>query len=154
LKLERARDLFVFCAYTGLSYSDSQIFDFNTMTEKQDGLYFIDGKRVKTGHTFFTPILPPALDVLKKYGYVVPKISNQKANDFLHVIEARMKLNKPMTVHVARHSFATLLMTNDVPVENIARMLGHTNIKTTQIYAHILKTTIGRHALAVAAKIG
>lgn len=154
LKLERARDLFVFCAYTGLSYSDSQIFDFNTMTEKQDGLYFIDGKRVKTGHTFFTPILPPALDVLKKYGYVVPKISNQKANDFLHVIEARMKLNKPITVHVARHSFATLLMTNDVPVENIARMLGHTNIKTTQIYAHILKTTIGRHALAVAAKIG
>ena len=154
LKLERARDLFVLCAYTGLSYSDSQIFDFNTMTEKQDGLYFIDGKRVKTGHTFFTPILPPALDVLKKYGYVVPKISNQKANDFLHVIEARMKLNKPMTVHVARHSFATLLMTNDVPVENIARMLGHTNIKTTQIYAHILKTTIGRHALAVAAKIG
>lgn len=109
---------------------------------------------MKTGHTFFTPILPPALDVLKKYGYVVPKISNQKANDFLHVIEARMKLNKPMTVHVARHSFATLLMTNDVPVENIARMLGHTNIKTTQIYAHILKTTTGRHALAVAAKIG
>ena len=152
-KLERARDLFIFCAYTGLSYSDSQIFDFNTMTEKQGDLYFIDGKRIKTGNKFFTPILPPAMEILKKYGYEVPKLSNQKANDYLHDIEARMKLNKPMTVHVARHSFATLLLANDVPMENVGRMLGHTNIKTTQIYAHILKTTIERHAVAVASKI-
>ena len=152
-KLERARDLFIFCAYTGLSYSDSQIFDFKTMTEKKDKLYFIDGKRLKTGNSFFTPILPPALEILKKYNYKVPQISNQKANDYLHDIEARIKLNKPMTVHVARHSFATLLITHGTPVENVSRMLGHTNIKTTQIYAHILHSTIQRNAAAIVSKI-
>ena len=152
-KLERARDLFIFCAYTGLSYSDSQIFDFKTMTEKKDKLYFIDGKRIKTGNSFFTPILPPALEILKKYNYQVPQISNQKANDYLHDIEARIKLNKPMTVHVARHSFATLLITHGTPVENVSRMLGHTNIKTTQIYAHILHSTIQRNAAAIVSKI-
>lgn len=152
-KLEKARDLFIFCAYTGLSYSDSQIFNFSTMTEKQDNLYYIDGKRLKTGNSFFTPILPPAMDILMKYGYNVPKLSNQKANDYLHDIEARIKLNKPLTVHVARHSFATLLMANDVPMENIAKMLGHANIRTTQIYAHILHSTIQRHASTLLAKI-
>ena len=152
-KLEKARDLFIFCAYTGLSYSDSQIFNFSTMTEKQDNLYYIDGKRLKTGNSFFTPILPPAMDILMKYGYNVPKLSNQKANDYLHDIEARIKLNKPLTVHVARHSFATLLMANDVPMENIAKMLGHANIRTTQIYAHILHSTIQRHASTLLTKI-
>lgn len=152
-KLEKARDLFIFCAYTGLSYADSQIFDFMNMTEKQNEFYYIDGKRIKTGHTFYTPILPPALEVLKKYHGQVPKLTNQKANDYLHDIEARLKFHKPLTMHVARHSFATLLLANDVPVENVGRMLGHTNIKTTQIYAHILKTTIERHAVAVASKI-
>ena len=152
-KLEKARDLFIFCAYTGLSYSDSQVFDFNTMTEKQGDLYFIDGKRIKTGNTFFTPILPPAMEILKKYEYKVPKLSNQKANDYLHDIEARLKFHKPLTMHVARHSFATLLIEYGVPMENIARMLGHTNIRTTQIYAHILHSTIHRHAAAVASMI-
>jgi integrase len=152
-KLEKARDLFIFCAYTGLSYSDSQVFDFNTMTEKQDDLYFIDGKRIKTGNTFFTPILPPAMEILKKYEYKVPKLSNQKANDYLHDIEARLKFHKPLTMHVARHSFATLLIEYGVPMENIARMLGHTNIRTTQIYAHILHSTIHRHAAAVASML-
>ena len=152
-KLERARDLFIFCAYTGLSYSDSQFFDFKTMTEKKDKLYFIDGKRLKTGNSFFTPILPPAMKILKKYNYKVPQISNQKANDYLHDIEARIKLNKPMTVHVARHSFATLLITHGTPVENVSRMLGHTNIKTTQIYAHILHSTIQLNAAAIVSKI-
>ena len=74
-------------------------------------------------------------------------------HDYLHDIEARIKLHKPITMHVARHSFATLLLANDVPMENVSRMLGHTNIKTTQIYSHILKSTIERHVLAVTSKI-
>ena len=90
---------------------------------------------------------------LKKYGYKVPKLSNQKANDYLHDIEARLNFHKPLTMHVARHSFATLLLANDVPMENVGRMLGHTNIRTTQIYAHILHSTIHRHAAAVASMI-
>ena len=149
----RVRDLFVFCAYTGLSYADSQIFDFHTMTEKLKDFTYIDGKRVKTGNTYFTPILPPAMEILEKYNYELPHISNQKANDFLHLIESRLKLNKPLTMHVARHSFATLALSYDIPIENVARMLGHSNIKTTQIYAHILHSTIARHTESFASRI-
>ena len=104
----RIRDLFIFAAYTGLAFCDTQDFDFRTMTEQIDDLYYIDGSRLKTGTNFFTPILPPAMEVLKRYNFKLPKISNQKANDILHMIEVRMGLNKPVTFHLARHSFATL----------------------------------------------
>lgn len=152
-KLERARDIFVFCAYTGLAYVDSQAFDFDTMAEKHDGTYFIDGSRIKTGNKFFTPILPPAMEILKKYDYKIPRISNQKLNDYLHLVEKFAKLTKPMTTHVARHSFATLVLSYDIPIENLARMMGHSNIKTTQVYGKILKTTIERHARNLSALI-
>lgn len=143
--LAHARDLFVFSAYTGLAYCDVIAFDFDTMTEKMGGMFYIDGSRLKTGSKFFTPILPPAMEVLKKYGYHLPVMSNQKANQYLHVFEGALKINKPITFHVARHSFATLCLSHDVPLENVSRMLGHTNIRTTQIYAKILKSTIEKH---------
>lgn len=117
------------------------------MTEQQGTLYYIDGSRLKTGSKFFTPILKPAMEVLKKYDFKLPRISNQKANDYLHLIQAAMKLNKNLTFHIARHSFATLALAHDVPIENVARMLGHQNIRTTQIYAKVLKSTIERHAV-------
>jgi len=60
-------------------------------------------------------------------------------NDYLHVIQADLKIKKEMTCHIARHSFATLMLSHDIPIESTARMLGHKNIKTTQIYAKILK---------------
>ncbi len=141
----RVRDLFVFCAYTGLSYIDSQNFDYETMTAEVNGKLYIDGERMKTGNTFFTPILPPAMQILKKYDFKLPHISNQKANDYLHLIESRMNINKPMTMHVARHSFATLCLTYDVPLDKVQRMMGHSDIKTTQIYAKILKSSNERH---------
>lgn len=144
-KEARVRDLFIFCAYTGLAYIDSQMFDFKTMTEKHDGVFYIDGNRIKTGTYFYSPILPPALEVLKRYNYQLPRISNQKANDYLHLIQSRLGITKPMTTHVARHSFATLVLSHDVPVEKLARMMGHKNIHTTQTYAKILKSTIEKH---------
>ena len=146
-KLDKVRDLFVFAAYTGMAYCDVQSFNFDTMTEQQGTLYYIDGSRLKTGSKFFTPILKPAMEVLKKYDFKLPRISNQKANDYLHLIQAAMKLNKNLTFHIARHSFATLALAHDVPIENVARMLGHQNIRTTQIYAKVLKSTIERHAV-------
>jgi site-specific recombinase XerD len=152
-KEERVRDLFVFCAYTGLAYIDSQIFDFHTMTEKCNDFIYIDGKRVKTGNTYFTPILPPAMAILEKYDYKLPHITNQKANDYLHLIESRCKFNKPLTTHVARHSFATLCLSYDIPIENVARMMGHSDIKTTQVYAKILKSTIERHSETLASRL-
>lgn len=145
-KEAKVRDLFIFAAYTGLAFCDVMEFNFKTMTEQSGDMYFIDGSRLKTGTNFFTPILPPAMDVLIRYDFKLPKISNQKANDYLHIIESRLGINKSMTFHVARHSFATLSLSHDVPIEKVARMLGHTDIKTTQIYAKILKTTVEKHA--------
>ena len=145
-RLDRVRDLFIFAAYTGLAFCDTQAFDFATMTIQEGSMSYIDGSRIKTGTKFFTPILSPAMDVLKKYDYKLPKISNQKANDYLHLIQAKLDIKKNLTFHVARHSFATLALAHDVPIENVARMLGHEDIRTTQIYAKILRTTIERHA--------
>lgn len=148
-KMEKVRDLFVFAAYTGLAYCDVRAFDFDKMTEQEGNMVYIDGSRIKTGSKFFTPILRPAMDVLKKYHFCLPKLSNQKANDYLHLIEAALGLNKRLTFHVARHSFATLALAHDVPIENVSRMLGHQNIRTTQIYAKVLKTTVERHAVSL-----
>ena len=152
-KEAKARDLFIFAAYTGLAFCDVMEFNFKTMAELSGDMYFIDGSRLKTGTNFFTPILPPAMEVLQRYNYQLPKISNQKANDYLHLIEDRLGINKSITFHVARHSFATLSLSHDVPIEKAARMLGHTDIKTTQIYAKILKTTVEKHAMNLSSAI-
>ena len=144
-KLDRARDVFIFCAYTGLCYCDSQAFDFEEMTEKKGKIYYIDGSRIKTGSDFFTPILQPAMDVLKKYNYKLPHMCIQKINEYLHAIEVRLDIKKSITTHVGRHSFATMALSHDVPIENVSRMLGHTNIVTTQIYAKILKKNIEKY---------
>ena len=146
VKLERVRDLFIFSAYTGLAFCDTQAFDYKSMTVKEGNMTFIDGSRIKTDTQYFTPILAPAMEVLKKYDFKLPRISNQKANDYLHLIQAQLGIKKPLTFHVARHSFATLALAHDVPIENVARMLGHEDIRTTQIYAKVLHTTIERHA--------
>ena len=146
LREDKVRDLFIFASYTGLAFCDTQEFDFFTMTEQIGNLFYIDGSRMKTGTNFFTPILPPAMEVLKKYNFNLPKISNQKANESLHLIEFKLGFNKPITFHLARHSFATLSLSHDIPIEKVARMLGHKDIKTTQIYAKVLKSTIANHA--------
>ncbi|MCQ2095222.1 MAG: site-specific integrase [Bacteroidaceae bacterium] len=147
---EHARDLFIFSAFTGLAYADNQNFDFEEMTVKLGKTYYIDGERLKNGHSFFTPILPPAMAILKKYDYELPKMTNQDMNRFLHLVEARAKLRKPMTSHVARHSFATMVLNQDIPIEDLAKMMGHTSINTTRIYAKIQTKTIERHAANMA----
>lgn len=140
--LERARDLFIFMAYTGLAYCDMQVFNYHTMTEERADYVYIDGSRVKTGAKYFTPILPPAMDVLKKYNYKLPVISNQKINDYCHVIEKDLKIKRPVTCHVARHSFATLMLSYGFTLEAVMKMLGHKYVKTTQIYAKISKSLV------------
>ena len=145
-KEAKARDLFIFSAYTGLSYCDAQALDFHTMAEKHGDLWYIDGSRIKSGTTFYTPILPRAFAVLEKYNFRLPRMSNQKLNDYLHLVESRASLHKNLTSHLARHTFATMVLAQDVPVEDLARMLGHKDVRTTQHYAKILKTTIHRHA--------
>ena len=140
--LDHARNLFIFMAYTGLAYCDMQVFNYQTMTEEREDYVYIDGSRVKTGAKYFTPILPPAMDVLKKYNYKLPVISNQKINDYCHVIEKDLKIKRPVTCHVARHSFATLMLSYGFTLETVMKMLGHKNVKTTQIYAKISKSLV------------
>lgn len=152
-KIEKVRDLFIFAAYTGLAYCDVMDFNFKIHCVKEGNLYYIDGNRIKTGSEFYTPILEPAMKVLKKYNYVLPHISNQKANDYLHLLQAQLGIKKNMTFHIARHSFATLVLAYGIPIENLARMLGHKDIKVTQIYGKIMHTTINRHAETLAQSI-
>lgn len=155
-KLDRVRDLFIFMAYTGLSYIDTQHFDFKKMTvyDEASGMFFIDGKRLKTKTNYFTPILAPAMAVLKKNDYKLLKISNQKANDHLHTIEEMLGIQHPMTCHIARHSFATLCLAHGAGMENVSKMLGHTNIKTTQRYAKVLQSSIIQNSSMLASAIG
>lgn len=152
-KLDRVRDLFVFSAYTSLAYADVMSFNYKHDVVEEDGQYYIDGKRTKTGSEFYTPILGPAMDVLRKYDYKLPKISNQKANDYLKLIQEKLGLRHKLTFHIARHSFATLAITYGVPIEVVAQMLGHKNVKTTQIYAKILKGTLRKQAKNFASHI-
>ena len=129
-------------AYTGLAFADMEIFDFDTMTEQREDYTYIDGDRVKTGSNYFTPILPPAMEVLKKYDYKLPVRSNQKINDYLHIIESDLHLNKPVTCHIGRHSFATLMLSYGFTLEEVKKMLGHKDIKTTQIYAKLSSSVV------------
>ena len=135
--LERARDRFIFMAYTGLAFCDMELFDFKTMTEKREDYTYIDGERLKTGSKFFTPILPPAMAVLKKYNYKLPSITNQKLNEYCHLLEILCQIRKPVTCHIARHSFATLMLSYGFSLEEVKKMLGHKDIRTTQLYAKL-----------------
>lgn len=78
------------------------------------------------------------MEILKKYDYNLPKITNQKGNEYLHLIQHAMGLRKSLTFHVARHSFATMMLTLDVDIYTTSKLLGHKNIATTQIYAKII----------------
>lgn len=145
-QMTMARDLFIFACYTGLAYIDTQTFVYEESVVEHNGMLFIDKHREKTKVRFYTPILQPALDVLERYNNNLPHISNQKLNGYLKIIGEMAKIKKNLTFHVARHTFATIALAHDVPMENVSRMLGHTNTRTTAIYAKILDSTIQRHA--------
>lgn len=149
-KMEKARDLFIFAAYTGLAYIDVMDFNFKKHAVKDGKFWYIDGSRIKTHSDFYTPILPAAMDILKKYNYKLPRLCNQKANDYLHLIQEKIGCRKNLTFHIGRHSFATLILSHNIPMENLQRMLGHRDIKQTQIYGKILNSTIKRNTEGMA----
>ena len=137
-----ARDMFIFAAFTGLAHCDVLSFDYDTMTEIQHGKVYIVGNRVKSDVEYYTPILEPAMQVLIKHNFHLPRMCDQKVNEYLKIIKEWARIKKPLTFHIARHTFATLAMANGVPVDNVSKMLGHTNLATTQIYAKTLRSTI------------
>lgn len=142
----KAQDLFIFQAYTGLSYADTMSFVASQHVVMQGGHAYIQHKREKTGTQYYTPLLPYADAVLLKYGERLPRLSNQRYNLHLHAIGGIVGIAKPLTSHVARHSFATMMLSHDVPIEVVSRMLGHTDIDTTQIYAKVTTSKIAQVA--------
>ena len=146
-QLCKVRDLFVFQCYTGLSWVDLSMFNYDECTVEHNGIIYIDGERIKTGTKFYTPILIPAMDILKKYNYkfMVPTV--QFFNRSLKIIAELVGLKKPLTSHIGRHTFATtVVLANDVPIEALSKMLGHTKVSVTQIYAKILNSSVEKHS--------
>lgn len=137
--LKRVRDLFVVQMYTGLAYSDMYAVDFTNAEVKSDGRYYIRQSRLKTNEEYYLVLLPPVVEVLERYGYRLPTYSNQKYNVYLKALGLACGITKPITSHVARHTFATTItLSNKVPIEIVAKMMGHSDIKTTQRYAKVL----------------
>ena len=141
-----ARDLFVFQAYTGLSYSDLVKFDYSKVEEqtskKGNKMYVFKGVRTKTNTHYVTLIMKPAMAILKKYDYKLPIISNQKYNAYLKEVAARAEISITLTTHVARHTFATLCLNRGININALAKALGHVKVTTTQIYARISDSTV------------
>lgn len=141
--LSKARDLFVFCCYTGLAHADMEAFDFSHDVVTVHGYNYIDKHRVKTGTKFYTPILPPAMAVLEKYHYQLPHFSQQAYNRLLKCIGSLIGTKKNLSSHIARYTFATtVLLAHEVPIESVSKMMGHTRIQITQVYAKILNSSI------------
>lgn len=140
--VRQVRDLFVFQAYTGISYADLAKFDFKKDIAKKNGKMVIHDVRQKTEETYFIVLLSPALEVLERYNFTLPVISNQQYNLRLKIVADYAKIDKNLTVHMARHTFATMCLNNGVKIENVSKMLGHSNIKTTQEYAKVLNSEV------------
>jgi integrase len=131
-----ALDLFIFQMFTGLSYSDTQIFDISQYRQI-DGKWLHVGQRVKTGVPYVSQLLPPVVEMLQRNGWQVPKMNNQRYNQMLKAIGMVIGIEN-LHSHMGRHTFATYMLSNGAKIENVSRMLGHTNITQTQRYAKVL----------------
>lgn len=148
---EIVRNIFVFACYTGLSYTDVRQLEENNIVRGIDGNYWIFTQREKNEQPFKIPLLDKALHILDKYkshselnnGKLLPVYSNQKINVYIKEIASSLEIFKHLTFHSARHTFATTVtLSNGVPIETVSKMLGHTKISTTQVYARVLEEKI------------
>lgn len=147
-RLNQVKDIFIFCCFTGLAYVDVQKLSKDNIVIGIDGEYWIKTKRTKTESRSNIPILPIAQTILNKYAYhpeivdsdrVLPVLTNQKMNSYLKEIADLCKIQKNLTFHLARHTFATTVtLNNGVPIESVSKMLGHKSLRATQHYAKIL----------------
>jgi integrase/recombinase XerD len=146
-RLAKVRDLFLFSCYTGIGYVDLEKLSKNNIV-LEDGMEWIVIARTKTGSPSYIPLFPQAKKLLEKYDYKIPIITNQKVNAFLKEIQVLCDINQNLNFHMARHTFATTItLSHGVPIESVSEMLGHSNIKITQIYAKILKSKIRNNPL-------
>jgi integrase len=151
-RLQHVKDLFIFSCYTGISYCDVMRLSPSNITIGIDGKYWISTSRKKTDESVLIPLLPQPLSIIEKYknhpitthkGCLLPYYSNQKLNSYLKEIADVCGIEKKLTFHLARHTFATTItLANGVPMETVSKLLGHSSIKTTEIYAKVIEKKI------------
>lgn len=140
--LNRVRDLFVFQAASGLSYTDMAKLVPTDFQITEDGQYYIHDKRNKTGVFYTAVILEQGVEILKKYHFKLPIIGNHKLNVYLKTIRDLCGIDKPIFSHVARHTYATRCLNRGIRLEVVAKLLGHSTTRITQHYAKLLKNNI------------
>jgi site-specific recombinase XerD len=148
-RLQTVKDLFLFSCYTGLAYIDTMNLTTENIVKGIDGNDWLITSRQKTDTDVRVPLLPQAEALIKKYknhpkasnhDTLFPVISNQKTNSYLKEIADLCNINKAITFHIARHTFATTItLSNGVPIESVSKMLGHTTIRSTQVYAKVVE---------------
>ncbi len=161
-RLEQIKDIFLFSCFTGLAYADVKKLTAKDLVIGMDGERWIKTNRTKTKTKSNVPILPIADSILNKYylninnrdGLLLPVLSNQKTNTYLKEIADLCGINKNLTFHLARHTFATTVtLSNGVPIESVSKMLGHTTIRATQHYAKILDRKVSEDMMVLKKKI-
>lgn len=162
-RLAQVRDVFVFCCFTGFSYMDVYNLTRQHIVNGIDGGKWIVKDREKTKSTERVPLLPIPLKIIERYknyyfcqikNRLLPVNTNQCYNGYLKEIAILCEIDKHLTTHVARHTFATAVtLENDVPIETVSQMLGHKSIKTTQIYAKVTQRKISNNMRALEEKL-
>ncbi len=162
-RLMVVKDLFVFSCYTGISYVDIVQLTEDNIVIGIDENPWIMAKRIKTGSPFKIPLLPKAAILIDKYkghyrtcntSSLLPKLSNQKLNSYLKEIADLCGIKKNLTFHMARHTFATTVtLSNGVPIETVSKLLGHTKLSTTQIYARVVERKVSDDMALLKSKI-
>ena len=150
---QHVKDLFIFACYTGLSFIDVSELKIDHLVKGMDGNDWLYTKRTKTDEPLKIPLLPKAMEIIDKYrdndsllksGRLLPIYSNQMINRTLRDIATACGIRKKITFHVARHTFATAItLSNGVPIETVSKLLGHTKLSTTQIYARVVEKKVG-----------
>ena len=138
------RDMFLFSCFTGISYRDMRSLTKENLSLAEDGTWWIKSARQKTKIEFEIPLLDLPLQILKKYSDAVsdnrllPMYCNSNMNLYLKEIARICNINRPLVFHVARHTYATeITLSHGVPLETVSKMLGHSRIETTRIYAKV-----------------
>lgn len=144
-KLIKVRDIFLFSCYSGLRYGDAQKLRIENIDIDSKGVYWFKFNQSKGNLKRHLPLLKSCIDIYHKYdferevtGFVLPQMTNQIINEKLKIIAALADIKMNLTHHIARHTFATTItLDNEMPIEIVSQFLGHTNLKTTKIYAKI-----------------
>lgn len=162
-RLDQVRDLFIFSCYTGFAYIDVINLSQDNLSLGIDRSYWLRTIRQKSNIPVQVPLLPKPLRIIEKYQNdprvihnqkLLPGMSNQKLNSYLKEIADLCGIKKNLTFHIARHTFATTVtLTNGVPIETVSKMLGHTKLSTTQIYAKVVETKLSHDMNVLRSKL-